>query len=81
MQMLVSLKCHFPHQDAPVHKVWSWSLPGQGGVILTTCQPCLFLDPPPHSLHPFQLFGRHSRLKTQLKQAEWVQIAHEMDPS
>ena len=49
---------------APVHKVWSWSLWGQR-VILTTCQPCLSLDPPPHSLHPFQLFGRPSRLKTQ----------------
>ena len=31
---LISQKCHLPHQDAPVHDVWWWSLGGQG-VILT----------------------------------------------
>ena len=35
----------FPHQD----EAWSWSLWGWG-VILTTCQPCLSLDPSPHSI-------------------------------
>ena len=35
----------------------------------------------PHSLHPVQLFGRLSWLKTRLKQAKWAQIAHETEPS
>ena len=51
------------------------------GVILTTGQPCLSLNPSPHSLHPVQLFGRLSWLKTRLKQAKWAQISHETEPS
>ena len=42
----------------------------ESGVLLTKCQPCPSIDPSPHSIHPFQLFGRQSRLKTWLKQAE-----------
>ena len=70
----------FPVKMPPVHEVWSWSLWGQG-VILTTGQPCLSLNPSPHSLHPVQLFGRLSWLKKRLKQAKWKQIAHETEPS
>ena len=49
--------------------------------VLTTGQPCLSLNPSPQSLHPVQLFGRHSWLKTRPKQAEWEQIAYETEPS
>ena len=54
------------------------------GVIPTTCQPCLSLDPPPLSLHSIQLFGRHSRLKIRLKRslpAVFLTILMELDPS
>ena len=80
-QALVSLKCHFPHQDAPRPRSLELESMRTGGVILTTGQPCLFLNPSPHSLHPVQLFGRLYWLKTRLKQAKGVQIAHETEPS
>ena len=71
----------FPCQDAPPSTKSGVGVYEDRGVILTTGQPCLSLNPSPQSLHQVQLFGRHSWLKTRLKQAEWAQIAHETKPS
>jgi len=71
----------FPVKMPPVHKVWSWSLWGQGGSSWPQVNPACPLTLSPHSLHPFQLFGWLSWLKTRLKQAKWAQIAHETEPS
>jgi len=77
--VLYVLPCSCPL--APVIKVWSWSLWGQGGSSWPQVNPACPLALSPHSLHPVQLFGWLSWLKTQLKQATWAQIAHETEPS
>jgi len=77
--ILYVLPCSCPL--APVIKVWSWSLWGQGGSSWPQVNPACPLTLSPHSLHPFQLFGWLSWLKTRLKQAKWAQIAHETEPS
>ena len=50
------------------------------GASLTTGQPCLSLNSSPQSLHPVQLFGRHSWLKSQPKQAKLCANCHKLDP-
>ena len=53
----------------PIHKVWSWNLPGQGGH--PDHMSTLPVPGPFPTLNTFQLIGRHSRLKTRLEQAKW----------
>ena len=77
--VLYVLPCSCPL--APVIKVWSWSLWGQGGSSWPQVNPACPLTLSPHALHPVRLFGRLSWLKTRLKQAKWAQIAHETEPS
>ena len=67
--------------SCPLAPVWSSSLWGQGGSSWPQVKPACPLTLSPQSLHPFQLFGWLSWLKTRLKQAKWAQIAHETEPS
>ena len=53
----------------PIHKVWSWNLPGQGGH--PDHMSTLPVPGPFPTLNTFQFIGRHSRLKTGLEQAKW----------
>ena len=69
-----------PVKMPPPTKSW-FGVYQDRGVILTTGQTCLSLNPSPQSLHIVQLFGRHSWLKTRPKQAEWAQMAYETELS
>ena len=65
----------------PCHQSLELESMRTGGSSWPQVNPACPLTLSPHSLHPVQLFGWLSWLKTRLKQAKWAQIAHETEPS